>query len=406
MAGLPSITVPEQEVCLGLESDPFAYVGHLVAVFREVWRVLRSDGVAFVVLGDSYTGYHGNSKCIDDEAPSNKPGYIENMRESTVGVLKQKNLVGIPWRVAFALQADGWYLRSSIIWAKGLSYCDTYSGSVMPESCTDRPTRAHENIFLLAKSKRYFFDQEAIKEDSVYPDDDRKSRSDKSQKRMPTDDVAGIRPGSATYSKRNPRDVWAINPQSYRGSHYAVFPEALVTPMILAGSSECGACVTCGAGWVRVVEKTGEKYCPPDAFGRPRMYRCVGQVQDKGGGKGSQGFFTNVKATTGWHPTCSHYPRTSEWPEYPRKSNDETDDQYNTRIVPIQALRSELLTLWESSETQPCVVLDPFAGSGTTGLVSIRHNRSFIGLDLSHTYLSTLAKERTNEVQRTLFNLT
>ena len=142
---------------LGLERTPEEYVQKMVEAFREVWRVLRKDGTLWLNLGDSYAGYHGNSKVPDNEAPSNKAGYIENMRESTANRngLKPKDLVGVPWRVAFALQADGWYLRSDIIWAKP---------NPMPESVTDRPTKSHEYMFLLSKSERYYYDGEAIKE--------------------------------------------------------------------------------------------------------------------------------------------------------------------------------------------------------------------------------------------------
>lgn len=148
---------------IGLEQSPEEYVAKLVQVFREVRRVLRRDGTLWLNLGDSYAGYHGNSRVPDGAAPSNKPGYVENMRDSTVGVsgLKPKDLIGIPWMVAFALQADGWWLRQDIVWAKAVSG-SIRRGSVMPESVRDRFCKSHEYVFLLSKSPRYYFDSIAV----------------------------------------------------------------------------------------------------------------------------------------------------------------------------------------------------------------------------------------------------
>ena len=128
---------------IGLDDTPDAFVARLVEVFREVHRVLRDDGTLWLNLGDSYVGYHGNKNAAYGDAPSNKGGYFENQRKTTVGAngLKNKDLIGIPWRVAFALQADGWYLRQDIIWHKP---------NPMPESVTDRCTKAHEYFFMLS----------------------------------------------------------------------------------------------------------------------------------------------------------------------------------------------------------------------------------------------------------------
>jgi len=137
----------------------------------------------------------------------------------------------------------------------------------MPESVKDRPTRAHEYIFLLAKNKKYFYDAEAIKEPSKYPDDNRKARSKESQKRMPTDTIAGIRPGSALYPKRNKRTVWTISTKPYRGAHFATFPPDLVEPCVLAGSAEGDIVLDpfCGTGTVGVVcEKYGRRFIGVD----------------------------------------------------------------------------------------------------------------------------------------------
>ena len=187
---------------IGLEATPEAYVETLVAVLREVERVLRDDGTVWLNLGDSF---------------------------------RDKQLLGIPWRVAFALQADGWYLRSDIIWAKGVSFCRAYSGTIMPESVTDRPTKSHEYLFLLTKSARYYYDAEAVKE----PAQDWGSR-DRTHWRGKINSPAGPQTGCTNSnfaeSGRNLRSVWTINPKPYSAAHFATFPTALVEPCIKAGS--------------------------------------------------------------------------------------------------------------------------------------------------------------------------
>ena len=153
---------------LGLEPGFNLYIKHMVQIFREVKRVLRKDGTVWLNLGDSYCGYKGENYMKNPETSNLQHGSTVP-KSHTIGTpqtsgLKPKDLIGIPWAVALALRDDGWYLRSDIIWAKGVSFCPTYSGSVMPESVRDRPTSAYEHVFLLAKSKRYFYDAEAAKE--------------------------------------------------------------------------------------------------------------------------------------------------------------------------------------------------------------------------------------------------
>ena len=192
---------------IGLEPTPEEYVTTVVEVFRAVKRVLRDDGTLWLNLGDSFA---------------------------------DKNLVGIPWRVAFALQADGWYLRSDIIWAKGVSFCPDYSGSVMPESVTDRPTKSHEYLFLLTKSARYFYDADAVRETAKYgfsldPDTWGRARDgDPKDKRHSTGGAVTEGDGGT----RNLRSVWTINPQPYREAHFATFPTTLVEPCVKAGSKK------------------------------------------------------------------------------------------------------------------------------------------------------------------------
>lgn len=254
---------------LGVESTPGTYVAKLVEVFRQVRRVLKDDGTVWLNLGDSYSG---SAKGADKKNGSTS-GYKQQTNSGSINVpvqnwkivgLKNKDLVGIPWRVAFALQADGWFLRSDIIWSKP---------NPMPESVTDRPTKSHEYIFLLSKSERYFYDADAIKEPAIYFDDDRKGRADPKHKSMPTGERNGIRPvykDARSYdgkhtdkqrghgrrhagfndrwdhmeknqqcsSMRNKRSVWTIATRPFAEAHFATFPEVLVAPCVQAGSRE------------------------------------------------------------------------------------------------------------------------------------------------------------------------
>jgi len=296
---------------LGLERTPEEYVAKMVEVFREVRRVLRKDGTLWLNLGDSYAGFK------DDP------------------IIKPKDLVGIPWRVAFALQADGWYLRSDVIWAKP---------NPMPESVTDRPTKSHEYLFLLSKSPKYYFDQEAVREDSIYPSDDRKFRASPDQKRFPTESVAGIRSGSQTYPVRNIRTVWTIATQPFPEAHFATFPEKLVEPCIKAGTSEKGCCATCGAGWRRVMGEA-KRTIPAGAWVDHSRDAIVGSSRNSLGGQKEWDAFESAP-TIGWQ-SC----------------------RCDLKAAPV-----------------PCLVLDPFAGSGTVGVVALRLGRSFVGIELKPEY--------------------
>lgn len=226
---------------IGLESTPSEYVLRLVEVFRAVRDVLADDGTAWLNLGDSYAGSlgaqsHRESSTNDDRLSADS---IKNhpKRQSHTGTireagLKQKDLMGIPWRVAFALQADGWYLRQDIIWHKP---------NPMPESVNDRCTKAHEYIFLLSKSPRYYFDSDAIKEPSVNAGK-RVKLGEKSFAKGQADGAKVARSGNGNAefydvkTMRNRRSVWSIPPANFRGAHFATFPPDLVRPCILAGS--------------------------------------------------------------------------------------------------------------------------------------------------------------------------
>ncbi len=241
--GLRDYKMAEQ---IGLEKTPDAFVAELVSVFREVKRVLRDDGTLWLNLGDSYaraggwsdnSGLDGLARGESGRAMSNMTGEGGASQRLPSG-LKSKDLIGIPWRVAFALQADGWYLRSDIIWHKP---------NPMPESVTDRPTKAHEYLFLLAKSERYHYDADAIREPHIHADDPRNdgkrhtyaddakhNQVDPNRQRTKTDAVS-FHPNG-----RNKRSVWTVTTKPFSGAHFATFPPDLIEPCIKAGAPRDG----------------------------------------------------------------------------------------------------------------------------------------------------------------------
>lgn len=237
---------------IGLEATPDEFVAALVEVFREVRRVLCDDGTVWLNLGDSYAGYHGNVRVGDGPAPSDKgQHYRENMRATVIGDgIKQKDLLGIPWMTAFALRADGWYLRSEIIWSKP---------NPMPESVTDRPTKAHEQLFLLSKSPRYYYDADAIREDAgqrILSSWDNRRESEPLRRGDPG--LSGHKTTTATLASRNGRNkrsVWTLATQPYAGAHFATFPAKLIEPCVLAGCPEGGTVLDpcAGSGMVGMV---------------------------------------------------------------------------------------------------------------------------------------------------------
>ena len=232
---------------IGLEATPDAYVAEMVSVFREVWRVLADDGTLWLNIGDSYAGGKRGRADSGDEGRFGGKYQTPKHNEVPTG-LKPKDLIGIPWRLAFALQADGWYLRSDIIWAKP---------NPMPESVTDRPTKSHEYLFLLTKSPRYYYDHEAIKEESVTNTEGQSIRFGGSKYGDSTDPKHATKSGNIyeDTGKRNKRDVWTIATKPFKGAHFAVMPEALVEPCILAGSKEGDTVLDpfTGSGTVAVV---------------------------------------------------------------------------------------------------------------------------------------------------------
>ena len=230
---------------IGLEQTPDAFVQKLVEVFREVKRVLRDDGTLWLNLGDSYvskpTGSLGNFTGAKHGFGSNhahQEAALQRPDKSGFGI-PEKNLIGIPWRVAFALQADGWYLRQDIIWHKP---------NPMPESVRDRCTKAHEYIFLLSKSPKYYFDSEAIKEKASESTNQRDRYARTGYAKENRDGfVNHLDPSSGTHrdchGKRNKRSVWTVTTKPYAGAHFATFPPDLIEPCILAGCPKGGTVI-------------------------------------------------------------------------------------------------------------------------------------------------------------------
>jgi len=226
---------------IGLENSLQKYITNLVNVFAEVHRVLRDDGTFWLNIGDSYNsnqagknsgGFQGKRKLEDRYGEKER---LPGTGKSKTTELKSKELMGVPWRLAFALQNFGWYLRRDIIWAKGVSFNDKFSGSCMPESTKDRPTTSHEYLFLLTKSPKYFYDYVGVQEDGVWPAGTKAAKG--------SGDREGNRRGDdyAIYSgKRNLRSVWTIQTKPYKKAHFATFPEKLVEPCIKAGTKENG----------------------------------------------------------------------------------------------------------------------------------------------------------------------
>jgi DNA modification methylase len=342
---------------LGLEPTPEEYVANMVAVFREVRRVLRADGTLWLNLGDSYandTKWGGSSGGKHVAALHGQTGI--GRQKVTTG-LKAKDLVGIPWRVAFALQADGWYLRSDIIWAKP---------NPMPESVTDRPTKAHEYLFLLSKSARYYYDADAVREASEMRPQNRTTNGRLHDEGRP---LHRRPPGMTDPAGRNLRSVWTVATQPYPGAHFATFPPKLIEPAIKAGTSERGVCPECGAPWERVVER--ERFGKAPSATKYDHTAQAGPLSHSRQAYRAAGLEGPPGATTiGWRPSCGCLDITGDW--------SGSDDRPDPRPEPV-----------------PATVLDPFAGSGTTGMVAQSLSRRAVLIDLNGEYLTqAMARNR------------
>ena len=312
---------------IGLEASLSEYIATMVDVFREVRRVLRDDGTLWLNIGDSYTSGARGSYDHDDKLPQRESA----MRPRTPDGLKPKDLMMVPARLAMALQDDGWWLRSDIIWHKK---------APMPESVTDRPTSAHEHVFLLAKAPRYFYDADAVREEGA-------GRMDLGNMRY----EGRLDPGSWTNTEkaeangRNQRNVWTLGPEPFPEAHFATFPTEIPRRAIKAGTSERGVCADCGAPWVRQVERTpmvlarSERGTQMGEFGRTQTSGTMVQAPSS--------------RTIGWTPGCR----------------------------------------CDAGDPVPAVVLDPFLGSGTAMLVADQLGRACVGIELNPEY-AAMAERR------------
>lgn len=301
---------------LGQEDTPEEYVASMVKAFHEVRRILRDDATFWLNIGDTY---------------------------------QKGQLLGIPWRVAFALQADGWFLRCDNIWHKP---------NPMPEPVESRCSKNHEYLFMFSKSRRYYYDNVAIQEKAKPASAGRykyKFGGAKAE-RLKADESKGLG-GSRTHmighrqagETRNKRTVWTVATKSFKGSHFAVFPDALVRPCILAGTSEKGCCPECGSPWKRIVDKERQATRPG------KDTKVKGTTAKTHGNRDPQRHVTRV-ITKGWEPTC----------ECGRK------------------------------DVAPCCVLDPFSGAGTTAKVAASKGRMFFGIELNSEY-AELSRKRINK---------
>jgi DNA modification methylase len=361
----------------GAQETPEAYVEWMVQVFRTVWKVLRDDGTCWINLGDSYAANGG----ADPYRRTTSGKLMPPQGRAPAGHgLKPKDLLMIPARVALALQADGWYLRSQIVWAKP---------NPMPESVTDRPTQATEMVYLFSKKPRYFYDAEAVREQASESNGWAKQRANGLNTWTYNDTEArkAVTGQSIEASTRNLRNYWQISTRPYPGSHYATFPPELPMRCIKAGTSERGVCSECGAPWRRITERVDKGY-DGSRYGERAVGASGGAIT---GGTArstlgsSNGKLTGDSRTIGFEPTCEHFPRQDSGkgsvsdPVRPHSKGRGPKKNFGNPTKETSG--------WEpgcehSAEVIPATVLDPFSGSGTTGLIARKLGRRSILVDL------------------------
>jgi DNA modification methylase len=371
---------------LGLEPSLDLYLANILEVFEEVRRVLRPDGTLWLNLGDAYNAFNGNRQTTSEYAGRD----VEKGRPVLPGgwglterTLKPKDLLGLPFRVVLMLQEVGWWFRSTVIWHKP---------NPAPESVRDRPTNAHEYLFLLSKRRRYYYDvvagrepfadathrrleqasfhsQEGGPKDGLNPNRSQRRSLENLKRKQDAAAAAGAPAtqrrmtgfnarweqseanGSAP-ADRNLRSVWTIAPEPFKEAHFAVFPRRLVQPCIRVGTSERGCCPDCGAPWRRVT-KPSERYAR--LLGKGYHGHEADAERGRHQGSGDRDAVRDLE-TLAWEPTCSH-----------------------------------------EEEPIPAVVLDPFCGSGTTGVVAVQEGRRFLGFELSPTFVEMAERRIANE---------
>ncbi|HEX2679622.1 MAG TPA: site-specific DNA-methyltransferase [Polyangiales bacterium] len=348
MIGMPPVVAPAQVASLGLEQDIASYVAHIVHVFRAAHRVLRRDGLCWINIGDSYAsgGRSGGGSFMEERGDASWKGAsaVNGWRKPPPG-FGRKDMLGMPWRVAYALQADGWRLRSDVIWQKP---------NCMPQSAEDRPTSSHEYLFLFSRSDEYFYDGDAIREPVTGGSHTRgggvggkavpPGRGAQGRIRQNQSFGRAVR---ELVTSRNKRTVWSIPTEAFKGKHFATFPRALARPCILASTSAEGCCYACGAPRRRQVVIEGPSFNELTKGRAASNYAAAWDGNPHSFAvRGSHGHIARVRKTVGWEPTCK----------------------------------------CDEKRTRPCAVLDMFGGSGTVGVVAIAAGRSCTLIDLSHEY--------------------
>jgi DNA modification methylase len=353
-SGLPPMLIRDHDAVLGMEETTWQYVAHMVFVGRLLRRVLRPDGCWWLNLADCYAGPNNKARGGDAAKFGSRGCADQNATRAKSHELPDKQLVPMAWRVAMALQADGWWLRGDHVWEKP---------NAQAESVYDRPHRCHEYVFLLSPSRRYFWDDVAVRVPASRLTSDRGVQRSASKASAAYTATGRGRPRAgggwtaatrAAYTTRALRTVWKIATVPFRGSHLATFPPALANLCIASGTSERGCCPSCGAPWKRIVDRRRVLDGQPvttswnDGTFNPRAtgYTRFSPRNSKGGtGVGKHRYRCTVE-TSGWAPTCR----------------------------------------CDAGEPVPCTVLDPFAGAGTTGLVATAMGRHFVGIELSPEY--------------------
>lgn len=347
----------------GLEKTPAEYVERLTKIMREAYRVLRDDGTLWLNLGSTYTA-----------AGAVPPGY------------KPKDLIPIPWLVGLSLQQDGWWLRSDNIWEKK---------NALPESVRDRPTCSHEYVLLLSKSPLYYYDQLAISEPAEwarwgdqtvakYEGSDTKSGWMQPKTKAELKRKASGIPGGEPRGMRNARSVWSIPTVPFPDAHFAVMPQELARRCIRAGTSERGCCPECGAGWEREVERESTQTVQSWSGSN----RGNGVVSG-GGHEGRTGGWNPTVEQTGWRPTCECFGWLYRWREIDDEGKKTNHEIYVWPDPNDESHVAALLT--------PAVVLDPFAGAGTTALTARELGRRSVGVELSLPFCKMIV-ERTQQL--------
>jgi len=353
---------------LGSEPTPEMYVSHMVEIFDEVRRVLRKDGTCWLNISDSYAA--NRSYQVKDSKHVNVGN---NGRSSVPDGLKPKDMCLIPQRLVIALQDAGWWVRSDIVWSKP---------NPLPESVRDRPSRSHEYIFLLTKTRRYWYDADAIRRkarigDLTNPSYRKRGKSDSRKKHV---NISGIKcapknNGFFQAETANARSVWTFATGSFKDAHFATFPQELVRRSVLAGCPE-KVCRYCGKGWVREVEsKAGvSKDCPKTQMSREARGQkgATGTVGQSGSGR-----VDGYRKTLGFSPTCS-----CNAPHDGNPCHHCGTEGFRASVEPCYS---------------PGIVLDPFLGSGTTGLVALQLNRECIGIELNPEYAEMAEKRIYND---------